>query len=209
MSGDAAAPAPDEAEEAARAGLYALIGRLFFGAPDADLLSHMTANVAVDDHGHRPEDTALGRAWQQLAASSASAEIAALQHEHAMLFVGVGKAPVTPYTSAYVPGVSPERHLLQLKQQLDQWGLAVDVATATPEDHLSALCDTMRHLILRGEPIAVQKAFFERFIHRQCTTLCRKLADAEPSAFYRALAHFTNVFLTVEHEGFDMIVAAS
>jgi len=202
---DAAAVADSDEAEYWRAGLYALIGRLFFDAPDAALLLQVTASTAEDTLDHSVEDTTLGSVWRQLASVSASADVAALQYEHAMLFFGVGKPPVTPYTSAYVQGVSPERHLLSLRQQLEQWGLAGDAATAMPEDHIAGVCDTMRHLIERGESVAVQKAFFDRFIHDQGRALCERLAGVATSHFYRTVACFTQTFLDVEHEGFDMV----
>jgi TorA maturation chaperone TorD len=124
-----------------------------------------------------------------------------------MLFIGVGKTPVTPYTSAYVAGVSPERHLLLLRQQLEQWGLGRDAITSTPEDHLAGVCDTMRHLIQRGDSIEVQREFFNKFIYLQSVSLCRKLLDAAPSNFYRDVARFTQAFMEVEREGFAMIAS--
>lgn len=204
MSDDAAPVALDETE-AGRAGFYALIGRLFFDAPDAVLLSQLSAGLAAvgDDDGAGA--TALGAAWRQLAAAAADADAAALRHEHAMLFVGVGKTPVTPYTSAYVPGVSPERHLLSLRQQLAQWGLAGDAAAALPEDHIAGVCDTMRYLIEQGAVVAMQKTFFEKFLYQQGRALCEQLAGAGPSPFYRLVARLTQVFLAVERESFEMI----
>jgi TorA maturation chaperone TorD len=189
-------------EDQWRAGLYALIGRLFFEGPDAELLAQLSADTNADE-------TPLGQAWRQLALVSASADAEGLQHEHAMLFIGVGKTPVTPYTSAYVPGVSPERHLLLLRQQLEQWGLARDAATAAPEDHIAGLCDTLRHLILRAESIEVQKEFFNKYMYLQCVALCKKLTAAKPSHFYVAVAGFTQAFLEVEYEGFDMVASRS
>jgi len=186
-------------EDQWRAGLYALIGRLFFEGPDTALLAQLSADTAGGD------DTPLGLAWKQLAFAAVSADAAALQHEHTMLFVGVGKTPVTPYTSAYVPGVSPERHLLLLRQQLEQWGLGRDAAAAIPEDHITGVCETLRHLILRAELIEVQKNFFNNFIYLQCIGLCKKLRNAAPSNFYVEVAGFTQAFLEVEYEGFDMI----
>jgi TorA maturation chaperone TorD len=199
---EVAAAADISEEDRWRAGLYALIGRLFFEGPDAALLAQLAADT---DTGETP----LGRAWQQLAFASAAADASALQHEHAMLFIGVGKTPVTPYTSAYVPGVSPERHLLLLRQQLEQWGLARDGVSAAPEDHISGVCDTLRHLVLRAEPIAVQKEFFNQYMYLQCLALCKKLREANPSHFYAEVARFTEAFLEVEHEGFDMVTAHS
>lgn len=185
-----------------RAGLYALIGRLFFEGPDSELLAQLRPDTSSGDPA---DDTPLGNAWRRLVAVAVVADAAALQHEHAMLFIGVGKTPVTPYTSAYVPGVSPERHLLVLKQQLEQWGLASDAASSMPEDHISGLCDTLRHLILRDEPVLAQKAFFEKYVYHQGLAFCQKLTAAKPSDFYIEVARFTQVFLEVESEGFDMI----
>ena len=198
---DAVATVDVDEEDHWRAGLYALIGRLFYEGPDAALLVQLSADTD-NDHGY---DGPLGLAWRQLAAAAVSADAAALQHEHAMLFIGVGKTPVTPYTSAYVPGVSPERHLLLLRQQLEQWGLARDATASAPEDHISGVCDTLRHLILRAEPIELQKEFFNKFIYLQCISICRKLINSAPSNFYSEVARFTQAFLEVEHEGFDMI----
>lgn len=198
MSEPAAAVELDE-EDQWRAGLYALIGRLFFDGPDAALLMQLATNTADND------DTPLGQAWRQLAQASASVDTAALQHEHAMLFVGVGKTPVTPYTSAYATGVSAERHLLQLRQQLELWGLARDAATSMPEDHIAGVCDTLRHLILRGAAIEAQKEFFSDYLYLQGLALCGRLNEAQPSAFYLAVAGFTQAFLAVEYQGFDMI----
>ena len=121
------------------------------------------------------------------------------------MFIGVGKAPVTPYTSAYVAGVSPEHHLLQLRQQLEQWGLGRDAAAPFLEDHLTGVCDTLRHLILRAEPMAVQREFFNKYIYLQAKALCKVLIDAKPSPFYVEVARFVVAFFEVEHEGFDMI----
>jgi len=210
VSGLAATIAVGE-EDQWRAGLYALIGRLFFDGPDSALLAQLSVvqlsgASAEDDQG---DDGPLGLAWRQLAQASSAGDAAALQHEHAMMFVGVGKTPVTPYTSAYVAGVSPERHLLLLRQQLEQWGLGRDAAASTPEDHLSGVCDTMRHLILRGEPIEAQKEFFNKYLYLQSIALCNKLCDARPSSFYLEVARFTQAFLEVEREGFDMIASRS
>ena len=192
-------------EDQWRAGLYALIGRLFFEGPDVPLL----VQLSVDTPDAESEnDGPLAQAWRQLAVASASADATLLKHEHDRLFIGIGKTPVTPYTSAYVPGVSPERHLLLLRQQLEQWGLGRDRSTSMPEDHISGVCDALRHLILRGELIAVQKEFFNKFMYLQCLSLCKALTQAAPSPFYLEVARFTQAFLLVELEGFDMVSSA-
>jgi TorA maturation chaperone TorD len=198
VSEDATTPELDEVDRW-RAGMHALIGRLFYAGPDAALL----AQLAGESGG--AGDTPLAAAWRQLAAASRWADPQALQHEHAMLFVGVGKTPVTPYTSAYVSGVSPERHLLQLRETLAEWGLAGDPGAGVPEDHLAGVCDTLRHLILQGMDIATQKAFFESHVHAPGIKLCEALRAVKPSPFYVAVADLAVHFWDVEREGFEMV----
>jgi len=60
-----------------------------------------------------------------------------LKQEFDSLFVGVGKAPVTPYSFHYLTGVAPDRHLVRLRQRLDGWGLARRSAAFEVEDHVS------------------------------------------------------------------------
>jgi len=192
------APAGIAEEDQSRAMLYALIGRLFYDGPDAAMLARIAAGAA-------DADTALGAAWQTLAAACREADPAALQYEHQTLLIGVGKSPVTPYTSAYVSDISPERHLLALREQLAAWGLARDAQLGEVEDHVSGVCDVMRYLIERGESLQTQEIFFNKFIYLQMIHLCEKVVALESALFYRHVARFTTAFLEVERTAFEMI----
>jgi TorA maturation chaperone TorD len=192
------APSDIAEEDQSRAMLYALIGRLFYDGPDTAMLARI-ADGAAD------ADTALGAAWQTLAAACLGADHVALQHEHQTLFIGVGKSPVTPYLSAYVSDSSSERHLLALRQQLAAWGLVRDAQLGEVEDHVSGVCDVMRYLIERGESLQTQEKFFNKYIYLQMICLCEKVAALESARFYRHAARFATAFLEVERTAFEMI----
>ncbi|MGH8621078.1 MAG: hypothetical protein ACRET3_02975, partial [Burkholderiales bacterium] len=56
-------------EDAARANLYALIGRLFYGAPDSILLAQL-CHAEAEPTGH---NAPLDRAWRELRNACGSA----------------------------------------------------------------------------------------------------------------------------------------
>ncbi len=187
-------------EDQLRAALYALIGHLFYAAPDAALLAQIASNAAT-----ATQDTPLDQAWCALGSACAAANMDALRDEHQTLFVGVGKSLVTPYTSAYVTHMAPDRYLLQLRQQLAGWGLARDEAAVDPEDHIAGLCDVMRHLITRGDSEWVQKELFNKNMYLCSKALCERVLSNSTAQFYAAVARFTVAFLEVEHEAFEMV----
>ena len=61
-------------------------------------------------------------AWRELQEACRSAYPAVVRQEYDSLFVGVGKAPVTPYLSAYAEPHAPDRYLLALREQLGRVG---------------------------------------------------------------------------------------
>ncbi len=196
----AAAAAQLTEEDAARASFYALIGRLFFDAPDAELLSQIARDAAQAD-----ASATFGAAWVALGAACRDAHVDSLREEHLALFGGVGRALVTPYTSAYVTHTLHERHLLALRQHLAALGLSRQASANDPEDHVAGLCDVMRHLITRYDSEHVQKEFFSQYLYVGVNTLCGKVLAAERAHFYKSVAQFALAFLEVEHEGFEML----
>ena len=79
--------APLSDEEAARANYYALIGRLFYDAPDAALLA------AIGGVGENARDAdeggPLAGAWKGLQVACRSANPEALKQEHDALFLSL------------------------------------------------------------------------------------------------------------------------
>ena len=203
--GELREPRPVPEEDAARANHYALIGRLFYEAPDSILV----AQICRADAESAGEDTPLGRAWRALRQACDAAFPVVIRQEHEKLFLGVGKAEVTPYTSHYIRGISPDHHLVRLRQRLQQLGLGRRSAAFEVEDHVSGICDVMRVLVENGHPPAEQRLFFNEFIYPGVNPLCAAVTAAASSVFYRHVAEFTRAFLEVEREALDMDVGNS
>ena len=187
-------------EDAARAHLYALIGRLFHDAPDSILLAQLCrADAAAGD-----DSAPLAHAWRALREASATAYPAVLKQEYDTLFVGVGKSEVTPYTSHYLRDTAPDRHLVRLRQQLEQMGLGRRTAAFEVEDHVSGVCDAMRFLVERARPLAEQRMFFNEFVYPGAAAFCDAVKRATSVSFYRHVAAFARAFLEIEREAFEM-----
>jgi TorA maturation chaperone TorD len=191
---------PLSEEDAGRAHLYALIGRLFYDAPDSILLAQLCRAEAEPAGNNAP----LDRAWQSLRDACGSAYPVVIKQEHDRLFVGVGRSEVTPYTSHFVRGNSPDRHLVGLRERLDQLGLARRSAAFEVEDHVSGICDVMRILIEDGRPLSEQSLFFKEFVYAGAIPFCDAVAVASSVVFYRYVAAFARVFLEVERQAFEM-----
>ncbi len=191
---------PVSEEDAARANLYALIGRLFYDAPDSIFLAQLCRAEAEPTGKNAP----LDRAWRSLRDACGSAYPVVLKQEHDSLFVGVGKSEVTPYTSHYVPGNSPDRHLVRLRGHLEQLGLARRSAAFEVEDHISGICDVMRFLIEEGRPMSEQGLFYKDFVQAGVTPFCKAVQVATSAIFYRCVAEFSVAFLEIEREAFEM-----
>ena len=198
--GDVQERKPLSEEDAGRANLYALIGRLFYDAPDSILLAQLCRAEAEPTGNNAP----LERAWRSLRDACGSADPVVVKREHESLFVGVGKSEVTPYTSHFITGNSPDRHLVRLRERLEQLGLARRGAAFEVEDHVSGICDVMRILVEDAHPLSEQGLFFKEFVYAGVTPFCEALAIATSATFYRCVAEFAHAFLEVERQAFEM-----
>src|SRR4051812_28701046 len=99
-------------EELARANFYGLIARLFYAAPDEQLIAELLDAAPVEG------DAQFAKAWGEIVAACRNAHPVTLENEHTELFVGTGKAEVTPYLSHYVVKHSTGNPLVELRQQL-------------------------------------------------------------------------------------------
>ena len=207
MSGANAQPAL-EPEEEARAGLYALVARLFYAAPDEQLIGYMLNAHAIDDAG---EDSgarakALSEAWRKLVESCRTAYPVVLENEHTELFVGTGKSEVTPYLSHYVLRHANDNPLVDLRARLLQWGIARRENVGEPEDHIASVCETMRFAIaVQHRALDEQRFFFETFIYRGAIGFCDAVNASAKAGFYRLAANFARAFFELEREAFEMM----
>lgn len=187
-------------QDAARANLYAIIGRFFYDAPDASLLAAVTQGAGDEE----AEDGPIGAAWRELRDACRSASLPELEEEFETLFVGVGKSEVTPYTSHYVRGSAPARHLVRLRELLAQWRLGRRGAASETEDHVSGICDVMRLLLSEDYPFDEQKLFFKEFLYEGMIPFCDAIDRSPNAAFFRCVAQFTRAFLDIEKSAFEM-----
>jgi TorA maturation chaperone TorD len=191
---------PEVPEDKAREGYYALLARLFYAGPDAQLLSTI-ANA--DEIVAGAEQSALASAWSALATAARAMESEAVCLEYDEILVGTGKAEVTPYASHYLAETGREKILARLRGELLGLGLARSEAAHEPEDHMAGLFDVMRHLISLGSEDAAlqrQQGFFEQYIARSYPGFCGAISKSEKANFYRHVARFAESFLVVEGE---------
>jgi TorA maturation chaperone TorD len=187
-------------EELARANLYGLIARLFYSAPDAQLISELLHAPAIEGDGE------LAAAWRAMLEACRTAFPVALDDEHTQLFVGTGAAEVTPYLSHYVVRYSTDNPLVEVRRQLAAWGMGRKQEAPEYEDHVSGLCEAMRFAIaVQQRKPEEQREFFERFIHRGAIALCDAVAASKNARFYQHVARFARAFFEIEKAAFEMV----
>ncbi len=196
-----AAPAPQlPPEDEARAALYGLIARLFYAAPDEDVLAQL-----LHSHAFEGSQEPVALAWRALVAAAKTAFPVVLEGEHTELFVGTGKAEVTPYLTHYTIKYATDNPLVELRQHLKRWGMARRESAHEPEDHVAGLCEVMRFAIaVQHRSEEEQKAYFDRFLYRGAIAFCDAVSASPKSVFYRHVARFARAFFELEREAFEM-----
>lgn len=203
-------PLPLLPEDRARADLYSLIGHCFLAPPDYSLLEQLaSAEPIVSQHRTHPLDLA----WEKLAQAASVMDAAAVADEYSRLFIDAGMPQVNPYGSRYLAGFLMEKPLAALRNDLSRLGLGRMEGSGELEDHLGALCETMRVLITgeitgQRQPLEVQKTFFERHIDPWWQDCLNDLRQAAGANFYRCIADFAEAFLLIEREAFELAVPA-
>ena len=193
---------PQDPEDAARAGFYGLIGRLFYNAPDPNLIAEICQGAGGGGEAAAANELVL--AWRDLQGACKSVFPPVVRQEFDTLFVGVGKAEVTPYLSGYAREISPDRYLVQLRERLAGWGLARRPQAAEVEDHFSGLCDVMRWLIESGQSINVQADFYRTFVDRSAIAFFAAVQDSPTAHFYKLVVRLASAFFEVERAAFEV-----
>lgn len=198
----AALPSALTPEDAARAGFYGLLARLFYAPPDRALLA---ALACADEIAAEGGASTLALVWRELKAGVAAVDEESVRAEFEGLYGGTGKAEVSPYAGAYRKHTRADRQLVALRQYLAQHGLARQSGVNEPEDHVSALCDVMRYLIAEQHAaLDAQREFFMTFIWPSVLSYCDATQKVERAAVYRRVARFARSFLEVEHALFEL-----
>ena len=188
-------------EDVARAEFYALLSRLYAGPPDAALLAAVGAADMWADDGDNP----LSSAWNRLVLASKAMDADAVADEYTNLFVGVGKSECNLHASYWTREATIQRPLVGVRADLAELGLARQGGATLYEDHVAALCETMRILIAGSagrapEPIATQKRFFDSRIGDWIFDCCDAIKDSSVANYYKRVAELTSFFMAVERD---------
>lgn len=192
-------------EETARSEVYGLLAALYYAAPSEALYD----NLCVAATEAPAAGAVLESSWSELVAAARGQNLAEITREFDALFGGVSRPEVYLYGSHYLSGFLNEKPLAALRGDIAVLGLGRDDATLETEDHVAYLCEVMRYLIA-GDDVAVanltrQREFFTRHVQTWMPQMCEALAAHPKARFYRALADFTQAFVSVEAQGFDML----
>ena len=151
----------------------------------------------------------LERSWQELVAAAREQSQEGIGLEYDALFGGVGKPELYLFGSHYLSGFLNEKPLAALRTDIAALGLARDETMPETEDHVAYLCEVMRYLIA-GDDVEIanltrQREFFARHVQPWVPRMCDAIMQHPKARFYRALAAFTQAFISVESQGFDML----
>lgn len=191
-------------EDQGRADVYALLSSMLLAAPD-DALIRQLAALPVRDDPTRALDVALAA----LAGAAREASAQTVRDEYEQLFTGIGNPLLNPFASLYIAGFINEKPLVRLRSDLAQLGLARRSGSRELEDHLGALCETMRILIegthdRAPQPLVIQEAFFRAHIAPWYERFLHDMRTAEAANFYRQVADLGDVFLDIEAQAFEV-----
>jgi len=193
-------------EDRARANVYGVLANLFYGPPSAALLHDIAIAGLV---GGDTDCSPLAGPWCALQQAARSASPEAVEQEYTNTFITAGRPPVFLYGSVYQTGFLMDKPLAQLRDDLAKIGLARNLQVGEPEDHISALCDVMRFLIIGADEvppsdIAVQREFFMRHIASWYEQVCAAVENAEQTDFYKKVAAFAKEFFDLEVQSFEI-----
>ncbi len=176
-----------------RAQTYALLARLLSSEPDQALLDNIAA-VEVTE----PESP-MGQQWLKLTRAAKNADINNVSEGFQRLFIGVTHGELIPYGSYYQTGFLMEEPLAELRTDLAKLGLERQKNTSEPEDHIAAICDVMRLLLIaEGTPIVTPEAFYQHHLAPWVETFCNDLAMSDVCSFYTVLGEFCLKFTSLE-----------
>ncbi len=192
-------------EETARAEVYGLLAALYYAPPAPELLGQL--QVAVTEAP--AAGGFLEEPWRAVVAAARDMTDAQVADEFDRLFGGVGKPEIFLFASHHIAGFLNEKPLAQLRSDLATLGLARDETMPETEDHVSYIFEVMRYLIA-GDDVEVanltqQQKFFAAHVQSWLPAMCEAITAHPAARFYAAVAAFTQAFVGVEAQGFDMM----
>jgi TorA maturation chaperone TorD len=184
--------------DAARAQEYALLSVLLRRVPDADLLARLAKL--------RGDPSPLGVAHAALREAATAANVAQIEREFFVLFIGIGRGELVPYGSYYLTGFLNERPLARLRDDLARLGIERVEGEAEPEDHVAILCEIMTGLAGgRFEaPPGADRELFERHLAPWVGHFFADLEHAKDADFYRRVGTLGRMFMELERTAFAL-----
>ena len=184
--------------DTARAQEYALLAALLMRAPDASLLSKLSAL--------RGDASPLGLAHAALAEAAERTTVEKIEREYFELFIGLGRGELMPYGSYYLTGFLHERPLARLREDLSRIRIVRAEGIVEPEDHAGILCEIMSGLASRRlpAPTGSDRLIFEKHMAPWIGRFFTDMENAAAADFYRRLGTLGRVYIEIETEGFDM-----
>jgi len=184
--------------DTARAQEYALLAALLMRAPDASLLSKLSAL--------RGDASPLGLAHAALAEAAERTTVEKIEREYFELFIGLGRGELMPYGSYYLTGFLHERPLARLREDLSRIGIVRAEGIVEPEDHVGILCEIMSGLASRRlpAPSGSDRLIFEKHMAPWIGRFFTDMENAAAADFYRRLVTLGRVYIEIETEAFDM-----
>ena len=184
--------------DTARAQEYALLAALLMRAPDASLLSKLSAL--------RGDASPLGLAHAALAEAAERTTVEKIEREYFELFIGLGRGELMPYGSYYLTGFLHERPLARLREDLSRIGIVRAEGIVEPEDHVGILCVIMSGLASRRlpAPSGSDRLIFEKHMAPWIGRFFTDMENAAAADFYRRLGTLGRVYIEIETEAFDM-----
>ena len=197
---------PIPAEDEARSNFYALLARLYAGAPDAALLRAIAQARELSIETSDETARGLAEAWRTLTAASAAMDPEAAAQEYVDLFVGVGRSEVSLHAAEYLRSTGGSV-LAELRAELARLGLSRQAGVSVFEDHLAAVLETMRVLVAGAPGIeprapAEQSVFFEHYVSSWVPRCCAAIIAVPIANYYRRVAEFTACFVAIERDSF-------
>ncbi|MDF4535152.1 molecular chaperone, partial [Vibrio parahaemolyticus] len=169
-----------------RSDIYLLLATLLRDVPSAELCTFL-AELDFEANG-----TEMAKAWQAISAAAHNVQADSLADEYQELFIGIGRGEVVPFASWHLTGSLMEKPLAEIRDDLSRLGLERDEQVREPEDHISALCETMAYLCEQSSDEnadeQTQQAFFNRHIAPWFGKLVSQIRQAPHAQFYLAVA---------------------
>jgi TorA maturation chaperone TorD len=187
-------------EDALRAHVYALLGRLLAGPPSEKTL-HMVRGLSGDE-------SEFGTALNTLATIAGKTSVDEASREYHDLFYGLAQGELQPYASYYLTGFLHEKPLADLRGDMVTLGILRQREVAEPEDHIAALCEMMAGLIngAFGAPFDLdeQQRFFKRHIAGWAPRFFEDLERARSARLYMPVGTLGRLFMQIESDAFAM-----